>query len=422
MARPNFRLAFAGLLVLFGAAGCTTQKTVIPALTGPSETGTSLTIRVTPDTIFQDGASQALVTITAFDSNGQPLRNLPLRAEITVGGVTTDFGTLSARNVVTDSTGKATLIYTAPPPPPILVGNGTIVAISVTPTGTDFGNAVSRQATIRLIPPGTIGAPPSPLRPEFAPPSAVVGDVSVFSATVTDTSNNDATPQVASYLWDFGDGRTGAGRNVTHVYTRSGSFGVTLTITDFLGRVAQVSHTITVSPGSNPTASFVTSPSAPNVGQTVNFNAAASTAAPGHIITSYSWDFGDGSSGGGQQTSHAYSAAGTYTVILTVTDDAGRKATATQGVTAGAGNPTASFDFSPTAPSAGQPVNFDGRQSTAGAGRTIVSYSWSFGDGTSGSGATTTHTFLTAGTYVVRLTVTDDQGKTGTTAQNVTVK
>jgi len=63
---------------------------------------------------------------------------------------------------------------------------------------------------------------------------------------------------------------------------------------------------------------------------------------------------------------------------------------------------------------------FDGRGTTTSGGATITSYSWSFNDGTAdGSGGSVTHTFPTANTYLVRLTVVDSQGRIGTT--NVTV-
>ena len=88
-----------------------------PPLSGPSEFGTSVTITASPDAINQDGGSQSLITITTRDSNGNPLRNVSLRTEIFVNGVHTDFGTLSARSVVTDANGRATLIYTAPGAP-----------------------------------------------------------------------------------------------------------------------------------------------------------------------------------------------------------------------------------------------------------------------------------------------------------------
>src|SRR3954470_7511354 len=99
------------------AAGCTMKNQDAPPLTGPSELGTSINVSVTPDILQQDGASQSLVTITARDSNGLPYKNLSLRSEIEVGGVHVDFGSLSARNLVTDSSGRATLVYTAPSSP-----------------------------------------------------------------------------------------------------------------------------------------------------------------------------------------------------------------------------------------------------------------------------------------------------------------
>ena len=57
-----------------------------PALTGPSELGTVVSVTVTPDILTQDGGSQIPVTVSAFDSNGKPLRNLSLRSEIMVSG------------------------------------------------------------------------------------------------------------------------------------------------------------------------------------------------------------------------------------------------------------------------------------------------------------------------------------------------
>lgn len=426
MSHPSHRLALSLIAAVLLASACTTKKQEIPALTGPSELSTSINISLSSDVLFQDGASQSLVTITARDHNGQPLRNLPLRVEIAVDGFVTDFGTLSARNVVTDANGRATVTYTAPPAPGVSIDTGTIVQIRVTPLGNDFGNATPRFATIRLTPPGVIGAPPSPFVATFAPPSATVGNAAIFSASVKDAAGNDAVSQVSSFSWNFGDGETATGQVVSHVYDTAGTYSVTLTVTDFLGRVARTSGTVTVGQGQIPVASFLASPTSPNVGQPVNFNATGSTAEPGHSIRTYSWNFGDGTTADtGALTSHTYEQAGTYTVALKVTDDAGRKSTlTTQSITVGAGSPTASFTSSPTAPTTSTNINFDASPSTAAPGRTIVSYTWSWGDGspnTTTTQRTTTHRFTAAGTYIVRLTVTDDQGRTGTTTSNITV-
>ena len=81
-----------------------------------------------------------------------------------------------------------------------------------------------------------------------------------------------------------------------------------------------------------PTASFTPS----CTGLTCGFNAAAASD-PDGTITNYAWDFGDGSSGTGVSPSHAYAAAGTYNVTLTVTDNGGATGTATQAITTAAG-------------------------------------------------------------------------------------
>src|SRR3954469_11014478 len=75
-----------------------------------------------------------------------------------------------------------------------------------------------------------------------------------------------------------------------------------------------------------PTASVTYSPASPKVGQLVTFNAAASAAQAGHQIVTWYWDFGDqlANDEHGNDASHVYQAAGTYYMVLGVTDDASR--------------------------------------------------------------------------------------------------
>lgn len=422
MAHAKFRLTsgILGVALLLGA--CTVKKQETPPLTGPSELGTSITITVSPDVLRQDGASQSLVTITARDNNGQPLRNLSLRAEITVNGFVSDFGSLSARNLVTDSSGRASAIYTAPPSPAISIDAGTQVQIQVIPSGTDFGNATPRFASIRLVPTGIILPPTNGLDPKFvANPAAPTDHQTVFFDASTSTASN-AT--ILSYQWSFGDGDTGTGIATTHSFDEPGTFVVTLVVTDSIGRVNSISQSIQVGQGTKPTATIVTSPSSPIIGQTVNFSGTTSTPAPGRAIRSWDWDFGDGTGASGPQVSHVYGNVGTYTVILTVTDDADRVGTSTVGITVSNDTPTAKIVFAPTSPAAPAggtaAVAFDGSSSTAVAGRTIVAYHWVFGDGTAGDGLTINHSYR-PGTYTVLLTVTDNAGKTHTATATVVV-
>lgn len=396
--------------------GCTTHTQETPSLSGPSGLGTSLTITVSPDTLTQDGASQSLVQVTAYDSNGQPLRNVSLRAAIALDGSVTDFGRLSAKSLVTDANGRASTTYTAPAPV-AGVSTSVTVQILVTPSESDFSNATTRSVAIHLVPSGVIGLPTSPFTLDFIAPAPTVGVPAVFTATVSGT---DTSSQVASVLWNFGDGATSTGLTAQHTFSQTGTFLVTAAVMDSLGRTASTSHSVVVTQGAAPAPIAIVSPAAPSVGQTVNFNASTTVIAPGRTAT-YSWDFGDGSTGSGVTTTHAYSAAGTYTVLLTVKLDTGAKGTTTTSVTVGTGAPTAGFTFSPSSPNAGQQVTFDASSSQATGGRSIVDYAWSFDDGSSGSGVTTTHVFTTSGTYKVALTITDSQGQKQTFTNPVTV-
>lgn len=314
-----------GVLVVAAAtlAGCTMKKQEAPELTGPSEFGTSIVVSITPDVLQQDGASQSSITITARDPNGQPVRNLPLRVEIRVGGEIVDFGSLSARSVVTNNDGRATLVYTAPAAPNPAVDFFTVVDIAVIPLGSDFNNSRTRVASVRLVPPGGV-IPFDGLSPAFTfTPSAPVDHQQVlFDASTSQSSPNNP---IVTYQWNFGDGTTGSNRTTTHAFSTPGTYLVQLTVIDGYGRSASTSQLVSVGAGVNPTATFAFSPTDPLPGVRVNFNASASRAAPGRTIVSYSWDFGDGTANAsGVQVSHTYTALGTYTVTLVVTDDVGR--------------------------------------------------------------------------------------------------
>jgi PKD repeat protein len=114
---------------------------------------------------------------------------------------------------------------------------------------------------------------------------------------------------------------------------------------------------------------------------TAYFNAASSSDTDGTIF-SYNWSFGDSQTSTGINPSHTYAAAGTYNVILTVTDNLGAAGTVTISVTVSSATsnnpPTAQF----TTSASSLIVSIDGTSSADSDGQ-VASWSWNFGDGSS---------------------------------------
>ena len=415
-------LTFRSSLIVAAAllvTGCTTKKTEAPDLSGPSELATSISLTASPDILNQDGQSTSAITILARDGNGQPLKGLSLRADIEVNNVVTDFGQLSAKNVATGADGRATVVYKAPASVDS-VDRATMVTIAVTPLSGDAHADFARTVQIRLVPTGTVSGGLTQVPDFVISPSSP----NVLESVTFDASDPTLDGKLVGYLWDFGDGSTGSGRNTSHQYRSAGVFSVTLTVTDTGGNKGSRSKSLTVGAGSGPTASFVFSPSSPGIGEVVVFDASQSIAPAPRRIVSYEWQFGTGRSATGMIVSKSYDTPGDYNVTLTVTDDAGNVAVATSTVTVGTSSPgglTAAFTFSPTSPAANVAVNFNASSSTGSAN--ITSYKWDFGDGhtTTTASAAVAHTYTANGAFVVTLTVKDANGLTATTNETVTV-
>lgn len=241
-------------------------------------------------------------------------------------------------------------------------------------------------------------------------------------------NGSSSTVNNGTFNWDFGDGQTGTGVTTMHRYARGGTFTVTLSVTSDARATSTSSRTINVSTALPPTtANFNFSPTTPSINQDVTFTATATAAGPGFPGgggqvqgATYNWDFGDGSTGAGTSTTHRFTRAGTFAVTLRVTNDSGLTATTTRQVTVSGTLPAGSADFvfSPTDPHVGDVVFFNAALSSV----TNGSYSWDFGDGTSGSGVAPTHSYSAPRTYAVTLTVTNDRGQTAATSKTVTVQ
>ena len=250
------------------------------------------------------------------------------------------------------------------------------------------------------------------IAPNQLPTAMFSASVSGLVATFSSAGSSDPDGTISSYAWDFGDGSTSSSQNPNHTYAAGGSYAVVLTVTDNDGGTNSVSHTITpVAPNQAPTAAFTSSQQK----LVASFDSSGSSD-PDGTISSYSWDFGDGATSTSAKPSHTYSAAGTYQVSLTVTDNQGSASTVTHPVTVSQNvSPTAVF----TSSVSGLVATFSSAGSSDSDG-TISSYAWDFGDGATSTSANPSHTYAAAGTYPVLLTVTDNDGGTGSVTHNVT--
>jgi PKD repeat protein len=164
-----------------------------------------------------------------------------------------------------------------------------------------------------------------------APPVADAGDdrtVAVGETVPFDGNGSfDYEGDIASYAWAFGDNDTATGERVSHAYEAPGNYTVTLTVTDESGQTDSDTAVIEVVPDMESPVAEAGPDKALTVGETANFDGAASTDNVG--VVSYEWAFGDGDTASGVTASHQYASAGTYTVTLNVSDLAGNDDTDT---------------------------------------------------------------------------------------------
>jgi PKD repeat protein len=237
----------------------------------------------------------------------------------------------------------------------------------------------------------------------------VSGDQTTDNTDVFNAAGSGAG--IAFYVWQFNDSGQSppqtttvetSSPTITHTFPDSGTYTVALTTMAATGRSLGTA-TQTIAAGLTHAAWSVTTPSAIE-GTPVSFSAAPTVHDASVPISSYSWNFGDGSApASGAATAHSFK-AGAHTVTLVVTDALGRVSAATNTLRVADRPPTASFK-SPSG-RAGSKLSFTGH----GTDDEALSYLWRFGDGGSARGAKAKHAFKRKGRYTVTLKVTDASG------------
>lgn len=301
------------------ATGCSIDKSTPPAVSAPSSLGMSVTYVASPDTLPRDGQSTSLVRLFARDFQDQALAGQRF-------ALTVSTGTLSASDVTTDSTGTATVRFTAPAASTD-VTSATISATPVAAVGT--ATSATRSIVIALTGPSVPSASFS-----WTPITPGQYDIVTFDASAT-TLDGASCLETCTYAWDFGDGISSSGRIAAHRFQSSATYSVKLTVTGPGGIVVTSNRTVVIGAAAAITAVITQSPTDAKVNDVVIFDGSSSTSPDGTAIVSYTWDFGNGSTASSRSATTTYTVARTYTVRLTIVDALGRTATTTRTVTVG---------------------------------------------------------------------------------------
>ncbi|MBT7307337.1 MAG: PKD domain-containing protein, partial [Gammaproteobacteria bacterium] len=275
-----------------------------------------------------------------------------------------------------------------------------------------------------LITESIVVTEPANVSPTASITAAPTNGTAPLTVALDGSGSTDSDGTLSSYSWATSDGQSATGSTASLQFTTAGSYTVTLTVTDDDGATGAATETITVTEPVNlpPTALITATPDSGTAPLTVALDGSGSTDSDGSL-SSYSWSTSDGQSATGSTASLEFTAAGSYTVILAVTDDDGAAGNATETITVtelANQPPTALITTTPDSGTAPLTVVLDGSGSTDSDGG-ISSYSWSTSDGQSATGSTASLQFTTAGSYTVTLTVTDDDGAAGTATETISV-
>ena len=262
------------------------------------------------------------------------------------------------------------------------------------------------------------GPGPQPLKAEFT------GDPTIAPKNTTVQFTSQATGSITSWLWDFGDGTTSIDPNPSHAYIDARTYTVSLTVTGPDGSDTETkSMFIKLFSPSVPNADFTREPISINSPMTVQFTDTSTCPATlvNHVngtiyttsmesasyggITTWTWDFGDGTTSNERNPAHTYQDAGVYTVSLTVVGPKGRDSITMRDYIqlTMPSVPVANFTAKPRSGNGPLVVQFTNTSTGH-----VSSRLWDFGDGTTSTEQNPIHTYTYRNTpdYTVSLTVT----------------
>ncbi len=223
-------------------------------------------------------------------------------------------------------------------------------------------------------------------------------------AAINFSSSGMVNANIASWLWEFGDGSTANDvATTTHTYASSGLYTVSLTVTDILGCTSSKTLSVNVY---GPAADFTTSKSGICLGaEDISFTNASQTDGINSLVK-WVWNFGDGTSdSSASSVKHSYNTAGEYTVSLKVVDAFGCSDIITKSAAVIIAQPKADFYSSDSLSCTDKPIHFTNKSSGYD-----LQYNWKFGNGATSAETNPVYNYNNIGFYDISLFVTDRYG------------
>jgi PKD repeat protein len=333
------------------------------------------------------------VTLVAMNGNGcknQMVKNVTVNSKpvanfaasnVCLGNAVNFSNSTTGATSYNWSFGDATTSNSASPSKTYAAAGNYTVTLTAT-NANNCSSVISKQVTVYANP--TAG---------FSATEECLGKTSVFT--------NSSTGAVL-YNWNFGDGTTSPLTNPTKAYSTAGAYMVTLTATNSNGCSNNVSKTVNAF--ANPIANFSSSViCTDNTTQLTNTSTGA---------TSFSWNFGDGNTSTSTSPSKTYASAGSYVVTLTASNSNNCKSTVQNTVVV---SPAPVASFSANEVCLGGVTSFNNTSTNAS------SASWTFGDGGVSSQLFPNHTYVSANSYTVNLSVMASNGCTSNSSKTVVV-
>jgi hypothetical protein len=385
-----------------GGTATTTGANIVKIAIGAAAVG-SIAVSASPGTVSGNGGSST-ISARIGDTAGNALPSVPVT-------FSTDNGSLNPSIATTDATGVASTTLT------------TNKTAKVTATA-GIAGATGGSGSTGSVTPGTVTVnvnTPNAINVTGPTAAVVAGQVANFTIGY---SSATGTSPISRIVVDWGDNSqaatfSGAPTGVSHTYNAAGSFLVRVTATDTFGDVTNGSASVTVSTKPVPIVSIIATGTA-TAGAATTFTIGATVASTSTaLISDVRVDFGDGSpivdlggaTGTNLQVQHIYQQSGTYQASVVAVDTNGSTGSASTVFVVGA--LVIGLSTSQSTPPPGTITTVLFTVTVNPPTTLVVSYAWTFGDGTTATTttATTSHGYpVNSGLYNMSVTITSASG------------